>query len=111
MVSGKLIPPPNNVDPQNMEALKANMHLYEPKHFLLPFLAHALGTLVGSWLCTKIAQGHQLKYALTVGIFFLAAGVANCVMLPAPTWFEVVDVVLAYIPMAWLGWKLAKPHN
>jgi hypothetical protein len=28
-------------------------------------------------------------------------------MLPAPMWFNVVDLVGAYLPMAWLGGRLA----
>jgi len=28
-------------------------------------------------------------------------------MIPGPTWFAAVDIVIAYIPMAWLGGKLA----
>ncbi|HRD40433.1 MAG TPA: hypothetical protein PLC65_17520, partial [Bacteroidia bacterium] len=44
MVSGSVIPPPEGADITTMEGLKASMHLMEPKHFLMPFLAHALGT-------------------------------------------------------------------
>jgi hypothetical protein len=33
----------------------------------------------------------------------------NCVILPAPVWFILADVILAYLPMAWLGRALA-PH-
>lgn len=28
-------------------------------------------------------------------------------MIPAPTWFIALDLVVAYIPMAWLGLTLA----
>ena len=41
-----------------------------------------------------------------LGIFHLLGGIAAAVMIPAPLWFIVVDLVLAYIPMAWLGAKL-----
>ncbi|TGL88194.1 hypothetical protein EHQ68_10195 [Leptospira congkakensis] len=46
-VSGKIILPPKGADVTTMEGLKASIHLFEPEHFLFPFLAHALGTLVG----------------------------------------------------------------
>jgi len=32
-------------------------------------------------------------------------------MLPAPMWFNVVDIALAYIPMAWIGGRCAMPKN
>jgi hypothetical protein len=33
---GNLVPPPEGVNPNDMESIKANMHLYEVKHFMMP---------------------------------------------------------------------------
>jgi hypothetical protein len=107
MVSGSLIPPPDGADVTTMEGLKASMHLFEPKHFLMPFLAHALGTLVGAFLAAKLAANHQLKFALVIGILFLAGGITNVILLPSPLWFSVLDLVAAYLPMAYLAGKTA----
>lgn len=107
MISASVIPPPDGADVTTMEGLKASMHLFQPKHFLMPFLAHALGTFSGAFLAAKIAASHQLKFALGIGILFLAAGITNVVLLPSPLWFSVLDLVLAYIPMAFLAGKLA----
>lgn len=106
-VSGKIIPPPSGADVTTLEGLKSSIHLFEPKHFLFPFLAHALGTLVGAAVATVIAASHKFKLALLIGLLFLAGGIANVLMLPAPIWFNVVDLVGAYLPMAWIGWKIA----
>lgn len=83
------------------------MHLFEPKHFLFPFLAHILGTLVGAFTAAKIAANGMMNYAIAVGIFFLIGGVVNAFMLPAPSWFIILDLTAAYIPMAWLGGRWA----
>lgn len=107
MISGSIIPPPEGVDVTNMESLKASMHLFEPKHFLFPFLAHALGTLAGAFVAALIAATHKMKFALGIGAFFLLGGIANVFMLSSPTWFAVLDLVGAYIPMGWLGGRLA----
>ena len=48
MISGKIIPPPPGTDLTTMEGLKASMHLFTPINFLMPFVAHALGTLFGA---------------------------------------------------------------
>jgi len=85
MISGSIIPPPEGVDNTTMEGLKAGMHLFQPKHFILPFLAHALGTFVGALLAAIIAATHKMKFALSIGIFFLVGGIANVIMLPSPT--------------------------
>jgi hypothetical protein len=105
-ISGKIIPPPEGVDLYTMEGLKSGIHLFEPKHFLFPFLAHALGTFVGAIVAVLFAVSHKFKYALTIGILFLLAGIINAAMLPAPIWFNIVDLFGAYIPMALLAYKL-----
>lgn len=107
MVSGSIIPPPNGADVTTTEGLIASMHLFEPKHFIFPFLAHALGTFVGAYLAALIAANHKIKFALGIGVFFLAGGIASVMMLPSPTWFTVLDLAGAYIPMAFLAGKLA----
>ena len=107
-ISGKVIPPPTDADITTMEGLKASMHLFEPKHFLFPFLAHALGTLVGAFIAAKLAANNHIKIGLLIGVFFLVGGIANIVMLPSPPWFTVVDLVFAYLPMAYLGATLSR---
>ena len=111
MLSGSVIPPPEGVHPADMESLKESMHLFRPRQFIMPFLAHALGTLAGAFLAAKIAGSHKLKFALLIGVFFLVGGVINAFMLPAPAWFIILDLVLAYIPMAWLGARLSTGNS
>jgi len=108
MVSGHVIPPPNGADVTTMEGLQASLHLFEPKHFIFPFLAHALGTFVGAVFVTLLAVSHKMKLALAVGCTFLLGGVMNVFMLPAPLWFCALDLIGAYLPMAWLGTMLAQ---
>lgn len=106
-ISASVIPPPGGANVTTMEGLQASMHLFEPKHFLFPFLAHALGTLVGAAIAALLAASRKLQLAMTIGVVFLAGGIASVMMLPSPMWFNVVDLVGAYLPMAWIGWKLA----
>lgn len=105
-VSGTIIPPPEGADLTTLEGLKASFHLMEPKHFIFPFLAHALGTLIGAYLAALIAATHKLKFALVIGVVFLIGGIMNICMLPSPIWFTILDLGCAYIPMGYIGWKL-----
>jgi uncharacterized membrane protein YqgA involved in biofilm formation len=103
MIGGSIIPPPDGANTTTMEGLLESMHLFEPKHFLFPFSAHALGTLVGAWIAALVAANHKMKFALGIGVFFLAGGISMVFQLPSPLWFTVVDLVGAYIPMAYIG--------
>lgn len=103
-----LVPPPAGVDMTTAEGLAAGIHLLEPKHFLMPFLAHALGTLAGAFAAYLVAGSHKAVFAWVIGVLFLAGGVGAAFMIPAPAWFIAVDLVLAYLPMAWLASLLGR---
>jgi hypothetical protein len=107
LVSGSVIPPPVGADATTTAGLKASMHLMEPKHFLFPFLAHALGTLVGAFIATLLTPDRSRGPAYAVGALFFLGGCAAAYMLPAPAWFKVIDLALAYGPPTLLGHLLA----
>ncbi|KAA9129638.1 hypothetical protein F3N42_14840 [Marinihelvus fidelis] len=105
-LSGNIIPPPAGADVTTVDGLKASMHLFEPRHFVFPFLAHALGTFVGALVAVLIAETRRYLVAMIIGVFFLLGGITNAMMLPAPPWFMTLDLVVAYLPMAWLAARL-----
>ncbi len=102
-----IIPLPAGVDMSTPEGLKAAMPLLEGRHFISPFLAHALGTLAGAWLAAKLGATHQMRLAFGIGLLFLLGGIASVFMIPAPGWFIALDLVVAYLPMAYVGGRLA----
>ncbi len=108
MISGYIIPPPAGADLTTPEGLEAAKDLLEPKHFIFPFLAHAIGTLIGAFITVIVAKNRHLILAMLIGFFFLIGGIAAAFMIPSPTWFVVLDLVLAYIPFAWLAYKIRK---
>ena len=78
------------------------------KYFIFPFLAHSIGTLSGSFIVSKISRNSHIIMPLIVGFYFLSGGLYMVTILPAPTWFISLDIILCYIPMALLGWKISK---
>jgi len=59
-----------------------------------------------AFVAAALAAIRKVALGLLIGVVFLAGGAANVMMLPAPMWFNVVDLVGAYIPAAWIGVKL-----
>jgi hypothetical protein len=102
-LSPSLIPPPAGVDVSSAEGLSRAMRLFEPRHFIMPFLAHAVGTLAGALAAYLIAASYRAQIAYVIGAVFLCGGLAASFMIPAPTWFIALDLSAAYLPMAWLA--------
>lgn len=105
-ISGSVIPPPPGADFTTAEGLQQSAHLMEPRHFVMPFLAHALGTLLAGFVAAALTQERKWPAALIPGLVFLVGGIMAVQMIPAPVWFNVMDLALAYLPMAWLGYWL-----
>lgn len=103
-----LVALPPGVDMTTAEGLEAAMPLLEPRHFVMPFLAHAVGTFVGALVGALIAASRRATVAYAIGTVFLCGGIAASVMIPAPMWFIVLDLAAAYLPMAWLGSSMAE---
>lgn len=97
-----VFPPPEGVD-LNPEKLAEAMPLLKPEHFVFPFLAHALGTLVGALVAYLIAGSRPRIFANVIGALFLTGGLVAVRMYPAPIWFIVIDLAVAYVPMAALA--------
>ncbi|NNK89767.1 MAG: hypothetical protein HKO89_04100 [Saprospiraceae bacterium] len=102
-----IIPPPEGADLTTIDGIKASMELFEFKNFIFPFLAHALGTLAGAFTVAKLAANNNMKFAMGIGAFYLLGGISVIMMVGGPLWFNILDLVVAYIPMGYLGGKLA----
>lgn len=101
-----LIPPPEGFDMNTPEGQKAFSAVMEIKHSISPFLSHALGTLIGAFVAVRIAASHQKIFAYTIAGLFFLGGLYMVIILNAPIWFNLSDLILAYFPMAWLALRL-----
>lgn len=105
-IGPSIIPPPAGVDVSSAESLSKAMHLFEPRHFIMPFLAHAVGTLAGAIVAYLIAASYKVPLAYLIAALFLCGGIVASFMIPVPKWFIAVDLLAAYLPMAWLGTQI-----
>lgn len=103
-----IIPPPAGFDMDTPEGLNAAFAVMETKHFITPFLAHAIGTFVGAFITVRFAANNKKTFAYTISGLFFLGGLYMVLILNAPLWFNITDLVLAYFPMGWLAVKLNK---
>ena len=106
-----LIPLPQGVDPNQIESLAEAIADFSWYHFVMPFAAHALGTFFGAYFAVRITRQRPLFKAMAISVIFLLGGIQMVLLLPAPLWFEIVDLTLAYLPMGWLAYYFGVHHN
>ena len=64
--STTIIPLPKGDDNSSIKSLEQTIHLFQFKHFIMPFLAHALGSLTRGTVAAWIAPSNKLLIALTI---------------------------------------------
>ena len=100
-------PLPAGVNITTEEGLKAGMSLMQPVHFIAPFLAHAIGTLVATFIAALIAVSRRKIITRVISLLYLVGGAYMVAILPSPMWFNLLDLIMAYFPMGMLGYTLA----
>lgn len=110
-LGSNLILPPEGVDPNDIATMKAHADQYGIKHFIVPFLAHGLGTLAGAFITVKLAISNHKILAYTIAVFFSIGGAIMAFLLPEFWMYSIVDLLLAYFPMAIIGLSLARNKN
>ena len=108
---GNLVFPIKDVNTNSMEELALVIPTLTATYFIFPFLAHALGTFLGAFIAWKIASGHKMRIAMSIGGLFLLGGIAVNYLLPGPKWFAILDLTLSYLPMAYFGGLLASFYS
>lgn len=107
--AGPLVfPPPPGADMTNVAGIKAALPQLQPGHFVFPFLAHAANAFVGALVGYLVAGSRREAIAWGLGGLTLLGGIAAAFMIPAPPWFLVLDLGLAYLPMAWLAIRVGR---
>lgn len=102
-----VFPAPSGLDLSTEAGLKSAMSMMSFEHFIFPFLAHAIGTLSGAIFVSRFAFRKQIL-SYCIGISFLIGGISMIFMVGGPTWFIMLDVIVAYLPMSWLGLRIGR---
>ena len=106
-VSHAVYPLPEGLDPNDFDAFRAHVEAngLPTGAMIMVLAAHAGGSFVSGFVCGLIALRSWYVAAVVLGLVWTCGGIAMLMMLPAPTWFAVADVVL-YVPAALLGVRL-----
>ena len=97
-----LFPFPEGVNFETKEGLSLFENL-SIKYYIFPFLAHALGTLSGCIVALLFVRKWAKWSIYIIGYCFFVGGVMEGQLINAPLWFDILDLSLAYMPVAWLA--------
>lgn len=111
MLGPLVIAPPAGVDMSSAESLRVNVDLLQPKHYIFPLIAHAVGTYTGALMGYKVAKDYSAVVAYCIGFLFFLGGISAALTIPAPLDFILIDLIFAYIPMAYAAVKTLQPHH
>jgi hypothetical protein len=104
--SSQVFPVPDGLDIKDRADLAWYVSTLPATAFLFVLGAHILGAFVAGFTCVAVSRTGWMMGALFCGGVILAGGIANLFIIPHPTWFRIVDV-LVYLPSAWFGGLLA----
>ena len=107
-LGGRLIAPPAGADVSTLEGLKVALPLFEPKHFLFPFLAHALGTLVGAGLAAGLAAARAGAAAIAVTGSVPFGRHCQCADVARPGLVQ-CRRPCCWPTCPWVGWAMRQP--
>lgn len=95
-------------DPESVQMVwRAYFESLDAIHMVGPLLSHWNGAFCGALVAGLVAAHRGMLIPLIVAGFVLLGGIANAFVLPGqPPAFLVLDI-LGYLPVGWVGWKLA----
>jgi hypothetical protein len=100
-----LYPLPPGIDRYDPESLKTVITTLPLGWFVFVLLAWALGAMHGGGFAAYLSRGPRVLHGLIVGAVQMACGIYEAVVIPYPTWFAVVGVLL-FLPCAYIGAKI-----
>lgn len=106
MIGPKIFAIPQGIDISTYDGLKKAVPLFTVENYIFPFLAHALGTLVSAFLAARWLKSKSAIACAVIGILFFIGGLMDVMALNGAMWFNIIDLSIAYLPMAYLGWRL-----
>lgn len=76
-------------------------------HFVIPIIAHSLQTFIAGLICGRFTvKTNSMLWAMAAGVVSLIFGIMNLAQVAHPDWFGPVDLLVSYLPMAYIGGKL-----
>jgi hypothetical protein len=100
-VSGRLYPPPANLDLTSAEVLRQYVESLPVAALLIVLAGYGIAGFVGGWLATRLSNTTLLRPAVAVAAVLLGGSIMNLRAIPHPLWFWLANLLLVVLmPLA-----------
>ncbi len=106
-VGWSIYPLPEQVEflrPRTYEHLDRNIY---PGTYIFEILSYIVSTFFGGTVVALVVKLAKPAYATLIGIIFFVLVLVKFILIPHPTWFNIV-AVLPILPMGYFGGKLVE---
>ncbi|MFN4986235.1 MAG: hypothetical protein ACK5BQ_05445 [Ignavibacteria bacterium] len=107
-LGNSIIPLPAGADTSTTEGLRQAITMFGPEHYVFPWLGHAVGTFIGVLIAVLIQRSNVMIIPIIITSAYLIGGITMVMQIPSPLWFDVIDLVGAYLPMGYLGYRITR---
>ena len=104
-IGHSIYPPPADLDPGDMDVMRAYIDTLPLGALLTVALAWFVGSLGGTFAACSMGTARPLVYALVVGGMMFVGAAVNLTLIPHPIWFSILGVVGIFAG-TWLGMSL-----
>lgn len=104
-IGWSIYPLPDQVEflrPRTYEHLDRNIY---PGTYIFEILSYIISTFFGGMAVALVVRLAKPAYATLIGIIFFLLVLTKFILIPHPTWFNIISV-LPILPMGYFGGKL-----
>jgi len=109
MLGATVVLPPSTEVLKDPAAIRQYMMNMPPMAYAMVVIGWIVGAFAAGFIVTKMSRRESpgLTLPILVGVLMTIGAIINFVMLPHPTWFVIVGL-LVFIPFTLIGHRLAR---
>jgi len=107
MIGHRIYPIPQGFNKDDMNVMREFMAGLPAGAFLIVAAGWAIGSFLAGFAAKTISRSNGFLIPLIIGGLLTVGAIANFVMMPHPTWFVILGLLI-FIPITLIGHRAAK---
>jgi predicted MFS family arabinose efflux permease len=108
LITTVFYPFPSDLNPSDQAAVERHVANMPTSAFAMVLAGYGIGTFAGAFLAARL--GRSAVYGFVIGAALLAAGVANMLLVPHPSWFWAAGILI-FVVTTFVAVRTAMPSR